>query len=340
VQALLRTTRSLLLGAAALYGAALAGLALLWAANIQLAWWVTLASMFALPLFAPLLLLLPAALFIRSWPLRGGAALALAAFLLSFGGQLLPPARAASTGTPLRVMTFNHLFANPRVADVIAAIRAQNADVVALQELSEPVAAALDRDLRVDYPYQYLRPFDNQQGLGIISRFPLLSKAETENNIRGLQVSFEVGGQNVTLIGLHLGAPAYRVRRFGGIPLITGYDASSTTRQVGRLGQLVDQINGPLVVMGDFNTSDREPRYRELAARMHDAFRETNWGLGFSFPDHKRFGPLTLPFPLLRIDYVWSKNGVLPTAAHVECNNIGADHCFVVADLRIEAPAP
>ena len=106
-------------------------------------------------------------------------------------------------------------------------------------------------------------------------------------------------------------------------------------RAVDRLWREVDKIDGPLIVMGDFNTSDREPRYAQLAARMHDAFRETNWGFGFTFPDHKRFGPLTFPFPLIRIDYVWSKGGVLPAAAHVECNNTGADHCFLVADLRV-----
>jgi hypothetical protein len=34
--------------------------------------------------------------------------------------------------------------------------------------------------------------------------------------------------------------------------------------------------NALLIVIGDFNTGDREPRYGQLAARMHDAFRETN----------------------------------------------------------------
>jgi hypothetical protein len=92
---------------------------------------------------------------------------------------------------------------------------------------------------------------------------------------------------------------------------------------------------GPLIVIGDFNTGDREPRYAQLAARMHDAFRETNRGFGFTFPDHKRMGPVTFTFPLVRIDYIWSKGGALPAAAHVECNNIGADHCFLIADLRL-----
>ncbi len=312
-------------------------LATLWALDPRAAWWVELSAMIAPLLFVPLLLLLPLALAVRSWPLRGAALLTLVLFLALFGGRFLPAARATPEGRPLRVMTFNHLFSNGRAADVLAAIRAQDADVVALQELSKPVAAAIQASLRDIYPYQYLRPFENQQGLGIISRQPFISADEVQNNVRGQQVTLSIDGQMLTIMNIHLGGPMIDTRHIAGIPLVVGYDPQSTDRQVGRLASLTDAIDGPLIVMGDFNTSDREPRYSVLAARMHDAFRETSWGFGFTFPDHKRFGPITVPFPLLRIDYVWSKNGVLPAAAHVECNNTGADHCFLVADLRLAA---
>ena len=107
------------------------------------------------------------------------------------------------------------------------------------------------------------------------------------------------------------------------------------TRQIDRLLAGIEEIDGPLIVMGDFNTSDREPHYAKLAAVCTMPFVKPTGALGFTFPDHKRIGPLTFPFPLVRIDYVWSKGGALPAAAHVECNNTGADHCFLVADLRV-----
>jgi endonuclease/exonuclease/phosphatase (EEP) superfamily protein YafD len=318
-----------------IYCIGLLALAALWALAGQRAWWLELANTFALLLFAPLLLLLPAALLIRSRWMTGAIAAALALFVALFGARFMPPAALPAAGAPLRIMTFNQLFTNERIADVVASIRSQQADVVGLQELSEPVAEALKVELSSEYPYQALLP-GNQSGLGLISRYPFQTSGAS-SSVRGQRVTIQLDGQTVTILNIHLAAPYIKTRKIPrlGVPVITGYDTGSPTRQVGRLVGEVDQIVGPLVVIGDFNTGDREPRYAQLAARMHDAFRETNWGFGFTFPDHKRMGSLTFPFPLVRIDYVWSKGGALPAAAHVECNNTGADHCFLVADLQV-----
>ena len=338
MQALHRTTRWLLVAATLIYAIGLLALAALWAVVEQRIWWLDLANTFALLLFAPLLILLPAALLIRSRWMMASLAAVLALFVTLFGARFMPPAAAPASGSPLRIMTFNQLFSNKRVPELIAAIRAQQADIVGLQELSEPVANALKAQLSDVYPYQVLAP-GNQSGLGLISRYPFQSSSAS-NSVRGQRVTIQLDGQTVTILNIHLAAPAIKIRKIPrlGVPVIAGYDPGSPTRQVGRLAGEVDQVAGPLIVLGDFNTSDREPRYAQLAARMHDAFRETNWGFGFTFPDHKRMGPLTFPFPLVRIDYVWSKGGVLPAASHVECNNTGADHCFLVADLRVGTP--
>jgi endonuclease/exonuclease/phosphatase (EEP) superfamily protein YafD len=329
----------MLIGATLIYCIGLLALATLWALAGQRTWWLELTNTFALLLFAPLLLLLPAALLIRSRWMTGAIAAALALFVALFGARFMPPAARPAAGAPLRIMTFNQLFTNERIADVVASIRSQQADVIGLQELSEPVAEALKAELGSEYPYQALVP-GNQSGLGLISRYPFQTSGSS-TSVRGQRVTIQLDGQTVTILNVHLAAPYIRTRKILrlGVPVIIGYDAGSPTRQVGRLVGEVDQIAGPLVVIGDFNTGDREPRYTQLAARMHDAFRETNWGFGFTFPDHKRMGPLIFPFPLVRIDYVWSKGGVLPAAAHVECNNTGADHCFLVADLRVGAAA-
>ena len=333
-----RTTRWLLIGATVMYCIGLFILAALWAAVGQQPWWLEIANVFALLLFAPLLLLIPAALVIRSWWMRGAVAAVLLLFLALFGVRFLPRSAPPSGGTAIRVMTFNQLFSNERTADIIHEIRAQHADVVGLQEFSEQTAEALKTELIGEYPYQFLEP-GNQNGLGLISRYPFQTQGVDESQ-HGQRVTIQLGGQTVTIISLHLQAPAvssHHSRALLGLPVITNYDASAPNREIDRLLAGVQKIDGPLIIMGDFNTSDREPRYAKLAAVLHDAFRETNWGLGFTFPDHKRFGPVTLPFPLIRIDYVWSKGGALPAAAHVECNNTGADHCFLVADLRVGA---
>lgn len=336
MQALRQATRRLLIGATVIYCIGLFALAALWASADPRPWWLAIANVFALLLFTPLLLCIPAALVIRSWWMRGAVAAALVLFLALFGTRFLPRSTPSSSGTAIRVMTFNQLFTNEHVADIIREIRAQDADVVGLQEFSEQTAEAIKKELIGEYPYQFLKP-GNQSGLGLISRYPFLTQGVDESQ-HGQRVTIQLEGQTVTIISLHLAAPyieSHKSRRLFALPIITDYDTSAPNREIDRLLAGIEKIDGPLIIMGDFNTSDREPRYAKLAAVLHDAFRESNWGLGFTFPDHKRFGPVTIPFPLIRIDYVWSKGGALPAAAHVECNNTGADHCFLVADLRV-----
>jgi len=338
MQALRRTTRRLLIGATLIYCIGLFALATLWALAGPRPWWLQIANVFALLLFVPLLPCVPAALVIRSRWMHGAIAAALVLFLALFGARFLPRSAPPASGTAIRVMTFNHLFSNEQVANIIREIRAQDADLVGLQEFSEQTAEAIKTELIGEYPYQFLEP-GNQNGLGLISRYPFLTQGIDESR-HGQRVTIQLEGQTVTIISLHLAAPyieSHTSRRLFSLPIITGYDTSAPNRQIDRLLAGIEKIDGPLIIMGDFNTSDREPHYAKMAAVLHDAFRETNWGLGFTFPDHKRFGPVIIPFPLIRIDYVWSKGGVLPAAAHVECNNTGADHCFLVADLRVGA---
>ena len=154
MQALRRTTRWLLIGATLIYCIGLLTLAALWASAGPRPWWLAIANVFALLLFAPLLLCIPAALVIRSWWMRGAVAAALVLFLALFGARFLPRSAPPSSGTAIRVMTFNQLFTNERVADIIREIRAQDADVVGLTGIlrADCGGASNRTDRRVSIP--------------------------------------------------------------------------------------------------------------------------------------------------------------------------------------------
>jgi endonuclease/exonuclease/phosphatase (EEP) superfamily protein YafD len=235
------------------------------------------------------------------------------------------------------VATFNLLYLNTRVDDIIAAIRAQDADVVALQELTPRVAAAIRQGLHDTYPHQYLESGIGDLGMGMISRYPLRSTAD-QQGFSGQQAVLDINGRHVNLVNVHLSSPFIRTRRYRNlwsIRLITDYDTSERADELPALLRTIGQIEGPLIVLGDFNTGDREPPYAQLAARMQDAYRTTAWGFGFTFPNNRRMLRVQIPFPLVRIDYVWSSGGVVPAATRVDCDNGGSDHCIVVADLHI-----
>jgi len=235
-------------------------------------------------------------------------------------------------------MTLNQLYSNQRIDALIAAIRAQNADIVAIQELSEPLAETARQQLRAEYPYQFLEPNDGFDGLGVLSRYPL-REARHVRGFPGQQMIVDLGSEQVTLFNIHLHSPKIETRRLREIrpvkvKVVLDYDTSLRAREFPQLLQAIDATRGPLIALGDFNTSDREPPYAALAARLHDAYRETNWGFGFTFPNDQRLARVQVPFPLVRIDYIWSR-GILPASARVECDSGGSDHCAVVAELRI-----
>jgi endonuclease/exonuclease/phosphatase (EEP) superfamily protein YafD len=114
---------------------------------------------------------------------------------------------------------------------------------------------------------------------------------------------------------------------------IRTYRTAKRSREVELLLRTIEGIKGPLMVAGDFNLSDRGPDYEQLAARLHDSYRETNWGFGHTFPSSVAVGvPILLP--ILRIDYIWNAGGAVPVATQVVCGSV-SDHCMGVAEMRL-----
>ena len=90
----------------------------------------------------------------------------------------------------------------------------------------------------------------------------------------------------------------------------------------------------PLVLLGDFNIVDREVGYGELSAGLTDAQHAVGLGPGLTWrPEEIEW----LPFGLLRIDYVFSANGLVPLTSGPDCTPRGSDHCILHATLELPA---
>jgi vancomycin resistance protein VanJ len=340
LQQTIGAARGLLVALAMTYAALVVALTVAWALTGERIWWLALGNVFAVFVFVPLLALVPLAAAIRSRWLRGAVAVPLAIFLATFGPRLLPSLAAPAGEMTLRVATFNQLHTNHREEEIAALIRAQGADVVALQELTRPMAEVAERDLSDIYPYQYTTIGRSPLGMGILSRFPLRSAPDAVG-FRRQMVELDVGGRTVTLLNVHLSSPDYRTftpRLLSRLTLPGGYSPYFRNQEAPLLLREIDVVQGPLVVAGDFNTGDREALYGELDRRLHDAYAETAWGLGFTYPVGQKYFGIKLPFPVVRIDYIWSGGGVTPAEARTVCESAGSDHCMVVADLSLPQP--
>lgn len=335
-----RLVRWGLITGAVLYCVCITGLAVLWWLAPEGQWWIVLSNVFAAPLFLPLVVVLPIALALRSRWLIGVTAVPAIIFVALFGSLFIPRAsNAVAIGHNIRVATFNQLYQERQAEDMFAAIRRQHADIVALQELTPPVAEMLKRDLTAEYPYQLLAPSEGSGGMGLLSRHPFTALDPISG--RGIPIVIDFNGQAITIVNVHIhfsGISKARSQQILGLPYFRMYDMVGRKGQVEGLVQDLAPIAGPLIVMGDFNTGDREPGYGVMAAEFRDAFRATSTGFGYTFPNSKQMGPVTIPVPLVRIDYIWTRGPLVPLQSYVDCNDGGSDHCMVVADLLLTAP--
>lgn len=300
-------------------------------------WWLFVINALALYLFVPLVPVALGAVAARQRALWAGLAAATALFLFLYGGLWLPRPAPTASGPALTVMTYNTLGFNPCPDCIVAAIRQSGADLITLQELSPPVAAAIARDLRVEYPYQVLQPREQVFGLGVISRLPLRATGETLPGTWVGQpqiVALTFAGTQVLVVNAH--------------PVATGPTDLPTVeqslrdrfRQAQTLVAFAQTHPGPLLYPGDSNTTDQNDAYRMLATAWRDSFREAGRGFGHTYPGSdfsgtKRFqiGDFPLPRWLVRIDYIWHSPHWEAISAQVGPWDGYSDHRPMIARL-------
>jgi endonuclease/exonuclease/phosphatase family metal-dependent hydrolase len=96
----------------------------------------------------------------------------------------------------------------------------------------------------------------------------------------------------------------------------------------------LDHETLPLITAGDFNLSDQDSSYRDLAARWHDAFRAGGFGLGTTYPVARALDlPSVFP-PLVRLDYVWHSDDMLAVSASNGAY-VGSDHLPLLVELSL-----
>ncbi len=222
---------------------------------------------------------------------------------------------------------------------MVDAIRQLPPGLVGLEELThrhaDPIAA--DPVIRARFPYQVLQPRGGSDGLGLLSSWPIADGWTFSYDPPILAASVvPEAGRPVAVVVAH----PYRGVLVDGPFGLPSYDTGDRDRAMAVVRQTIDPIlatGTPLVMLGDFNIVDREVGYGELSAGLIDAQRVVGLGPGLTW----RPEPLEwLPFGLLRIDYVWSANGIEPVDIGPDCTPRGSDHCLLRATLELPPSGP
>lgn len=327
----------------AAYVLVLVVLQVLWRTSALNVWWLSLLNVFGLWLYVPLPFLLVLGLLVQPRTL-----ILLIVPLLFFGWEYTPWPQASkqpTSGTTLRVMSWNVLFFNANVGALDALIRKHNPDVVALQEYGFVQARGLEAALNQRYPYQALAP-GGPSGLGVWSRYPIQDwdgNADRLSRCECQRMVLDIDGQQVRLVNAHPLAPRFTFRHhLAGVQLPWQIPSDfMTAHQQPQFDVLLSEAartDYPMILTGDLNTGDRQPNYWRLRRYLSDAFREAGRGFGLTYPSARyRASPVRMP-PLVRIDYIFHSPSITAMRAWTDAS-YASDHRAVIADLQVPAQA-
>jgi vancomycin resistance protein VanJ len=254
------------------------------------------------------------------------------------------------------VLTWNIRFSNPQPDAMFRFLATTPAAIVALQELTTEHIARIRHDpaLVEQYPYQIAWPHGYGAGMALLSRYPILEHGRLERPPT-LWARLDLDdGRQVVLVSAHptffppkmaaeepqaataLGA---RMRRLLDARFLR-YNPDYRDDGIRRVRSLVDRLrheHAPLLVVGDFNVTEREPAYQELTAGLQDAQRYAGSGSGLTWrPEWLA----SLPVPILRIDYMVNSPDLQPLHITVDRTPRGSDHCIVYGEFELTDDSP
>lgn len=233
-------------------------------------------------------------------------------------------------------MTFNIQHAldyKNRIIDIdlfINAIKKHCADICCLNEVrgEGPIEGYTDQTNTIADRLDYERYFGeaikvggtSPYGNAIVSRFAFKSTetiAVSETDDRSEESNYEprcviksvteVNGKEICLLVCHMGLS--NAERINAVETICS---------------IIDSIDLPIILTGDFNTSPDSPVLKPLYKRLHDADTKSDKAGVFTYPSYA---------PEIKIDYIFYR-GLECTYSEV-ITEIYSDHFPIIAEINI-----
>jgi endonuclease/exonuclease/phosphatase (EEP) superfamily protein YafD len=236
-------------------------------------------------------------------------------------------------------MTFN-IWGGSRTQETAQVILADGSpDIVAIQELDPQMTEILLDEVGAEYPYRVFQTDLQSAGMGVLSRYPL-TELDTSRlaapgwEIQVLQV--QVDRQAFILYNCRLHGSNVLVYLEAGAALADEVRASFEMRQslIHRLVADIASRPGPVMVVGDFNSTDQSDVYAILTSHLTDAHQAAGWGLGHTFPAYRGSfrGIPILPLQM-RLDMILYSEEFTAASSRVGSSAGESDHLPVLAQL-------
>lgn len=280
-----------------------------------------------------LIAVLVLALLLRGWG-RGaaviyavvGLAASVNVMLPEYLGSLRARPAAPEDGT-ITMMTHNLFGMNYEMEKVTAAIFAEDPDIIVLQEYFGEQASELHPLLLAEYPNFVRCRGGKRANLGLYSRLPFdqqedgacPSDAYGTTRTAHILARFQTeDGKAFSVITTHMDWP---------IPV------ARQREQLDALSEVVDEIEGPMILAGDFNSTAWSYSLRQFVAG-NGLVRETMNLLTFPMSWYY-FGAWRDTLPFLPLDHVMTRNGIVVHEIHAG-RATASDHLPVVFSFSVE----
>jgi endonuclease/exonuclease/phosphatase (EEP) superfamily protein YafD len=307
-----------------------AALLLVWLllANAGDRWWPATGIMFA-PRWIwglPLALLIPAALVLSRrllWLLLGAATM----LVFPVMGLCLPWQIYGAEAPPeakVRLFSLNVHWAEKKLTGLPELIAETDPDIVVLQGCSNHAPAGLFQE------QGWHAHCEGQFCLG--SRFPILETSVVESpNLWKSWVRYyrlDAPGGSLHLFNLHLETPREGLVavRHQGLEGGETLEKNSAIRreQSAAIAQWIGQVEGRVLIAGDFNTPPESAIYREYWSPFVNAFSQAGLGWGYTFYNNRT---------ATRIDHILGSPGWRCRRCWVGAD-VGSEHRPVIADME------
>lgn len=264
--------------------------------------WLTVACL------VPLVL----ALLARGWVLAGiaGALFALCAYWMAplyIGG--------GGGGEPaVTVATVNMTVGGADADAVVGMVREHSVDVLAIVELTPAGAAALAKaGLDAELPFSEVLAEPGVPGTGLWSRLPLANATDVPGFFsHAISATIQAPEGDVTVLAVHPQAPGK-------------YNHDNWAADLDLLRDVLADLDGPVIVAGDFNTTRDQAGFRDIEALGYvDAADRIDAGFRPTFPENREL------FPLVAIDHVMTRDVALRPATFDLVTIPHADHRALV----------
>jgi len=232
-------------------------------------------------------------------------------------GWYLPVKSGGGGDQNLKLMHANVLARNDQYQKLLGLIAEEDPDMVFLQEINDDWLAAIS-SLRSEYPYYYTEPRVGNFGIAVYSKLPFDSVLHVDSPPLGyptIDATVSMGDKDLTLISSHptipLGAKLHSARN----------------EQLESLADRVQGADAPVVLLGDFNASVWDPRYRSLEQSTGLLNTRRGFGVVPTWPTY-------MPFAMIPIDHVLVSEGIGVIDVRTS-KSIGSDHLPLIVALSL-----